>query len=84
MQRNDALRCRAASFSVGNEASPAQQRSSSNQKQTPLIREERKFQQTGLRADVGPTEEDKEEESLAALPGFNDLAPKADLARVLQ
>lgn len=60
------------------------QHSSSNQKQTQLIREDRKFHQTGSTAGVGPTGEDKEEESLAALPGFNDLAPQADLPRVFQ
>lgn len=74
MQRNDTLGCGAKNVSVGNEASP--QHSSLNQKQTQLICEEWKFHQTGLTAGVGPTEEeDKEEESLAALPGFNDLAP---------
>lgn len=51
------------------------QHGSSNQKQTQLIHGDRKFRQTGLTAGVGPTGEDKQEESLAALPGFNDLAP---------
>lgn len=41
--------------------------SSSNHKQTQEIHGDRKLHQTGLTAGVGPTEEDKEEESLAAV-----------------